>query len=231
MKRGLFRLRFVMFVTNSNNDYMMHSTVRGISVHESSHLPDAVQPFPKRLHGGSGFTLIELIVVIALLALMASVAILSQDTVRSDAEADATRYEMSVIRKALLQFRYDVRHFPDGVGALIAAEDRLALLTACQATDNTKINETSGVSYDEGCTDWDPELKRGWNGPYLSAGGGEDAWGTAYRLLDPDDDTPGSGTARIVSYGENGVYEGVNATDACQKFNDDSDDIVLCLVQ
>jgi general secretion pathway protein G len=75
-----------------------------------------------------GFTLIELLVVVALLAIMASVAVLSLDTTRSVAEEDATRYEMSLIRKALLQFKYDVRHFPDGAEALIAAEDRLALL-------------------------------------------------------------------------------------------------------
>lgn len=178
-----------------------------------------------------GFTLIELLVVVALLAIMASVAVLSLDTTRSVAEEDATRYEMSLIRKALLQFKYDVRHFPDGTEALIAAEDRLALLSSCQAADNTKIDQTSGVSYDAGCTEWDPELKRGWNGPYLSSGGNQDAWGNAYRLLAPEDDAPGSGVARIVSYGENGAYEGDNATDACRKFNDDSDDVVLCLVR
>lgn len=178
-----------------------------------------------------GFTLVELLVVVALLAIMASVAVLSLDMTRSGAEEDATRFEMSVLRKALLQFKYDVRHFPDGVDVLIDDERRLALLSSCQSTDSTKIDDTSGVSYDMGCTPWDKELKRGWNGPYLSAGGDVDAWGNNYRLLDPADYAPGIGTARIVSHGENGIYEGENATDPCLKFNDASDDLVLCLVQ
>lgn len=174
-----------------------------------------------------GFTLIELLVVVALMALMASVAVLSLDSTRPAAEHDATRFEMAEIRKALLQFRYDVRHFPDAAKGY-GDDARLSLLQSCDTDDTTK---SAPPYYDAGCEGWDPELKRGWNGPYLSAGGSEDAWGNAYRLLDPDDDTPGSGVARIVSDGENGVYEGVNATDACQKFNDDSDDIVLCLMQ
>jgi prepilin-type N-terminal cleavage/methylation domain-containing protein len=202
-----------------------------MQVHESMPLLNARPPVSRPSHDSSGFTLIELVAVIALLAIMASVAVFSLDSTRSGAEGDATRFEMSVIRKALLQFKYDVRHFPDGVDEVIDSEHRLALLSACQSTDATRINETSGVSYDIGCTVWDKDLKRGWNGPYLSAGGKEDAWGNAYRLLDPADDAPSTGVARIVSYGKNGVYEGENTTDPCLKFNDASDDIVLCLVQ
>jgi general secretion pathway protein G len=171
-----------------------------------------------------GFTLIELLVVVALLAVMATVAVLSLESTRSGAEEDATRYEMTIIHKALLQFRNDVRHFPDAEGRL-AEDKRLTLLTACQADDDAAAN------YDVGCTEWDHDLKRGWNGPYLSGGGDKDAWGNAYRLFEPEDAQIGSGVARLVSFGENGVYEGENTIDPCLKFNDASDDIVLCLVK
>jgi general secretion pathway protein G len=171
-----------------------------------------------------GFTLIELLVIVALLAVMATVAVLSLDSTRSGAEEDATRYEMSVISKALSQFKNDVRHFPDAAQKH-GDDKRLMLLTSCQDIDD------EAASYDEGCAEWDRDLKRGWNGPYLSGRGDKDAWGNPYLLLAPEDDAPGTGAARLVSTGENGKYEGENATDPCLKFNDASDDIVLCLVQ
>ena len=193
-------------------------------MHESMPLLNARPPVSWPSHDSSGFTLIELVAVIALLAIMASVAVFSMDSTRSGAEEDATRFEMSVIRKALLQFRNDVRHFPDAAQKH-TDEERIALLTSCQHEDDEAPN------YDEGCTEWDRDLKRGWNGPYLSSGGDKDAWGNAYRLLDPDDDEDGAGKVRLVSHGENGEPEGVNASDPCLKFNDASDDIVLCLVK
>ena len=177
-----------------------------------------------------GFTLIELLAVIALLAIIAAMAVLSLDKTRSSAEINATHFEMTEIRKALLQFKYDVRHFPDSAG-LISEANRLMLLRSCQQTDSSKIDLANGVTYDAECTVWDPELKRGWNGPYLSPGGEQDAWGNEYRLFDPASNTPGSGTARLVSLGPNGTHEGHHATDLCQKKDDASDDIVKCLVQ
>lgn len=198
-------------------------------------MPFAAQAFPEllpsRFRRPGGFTLIELLAVVVLLAILASVAVMSLDSTRSSAETDATRFEMAEIRKALLQFKYDVRHFPDAEDELIGAAGRLALLTACQDDDPTKIDDANGITYDAGCAAWDQDLKRGWNGPYLSAGGGQDAWGNDYRLFDPAVDTPGTGTARVVSFGPNGVYEGDHATDLCQKKDDASDDIVVCLVQ
>lgn len=190
--------------------------------------------------GIQGFTLIELLVVIGLLAILAAGALISFDGVREGAKTDIARADMAEIRKALLQFRRDVRHFPNAAGVAIAPADRIALLRSCEAAD------------DDGCTSWDPDLKRGWNGPYLMSGrvnksptdagyypnAMKDPWhdsaerpASYYRLEEPASDTPGTGTARIVSFGSNGVYEGDHATDLCQKKDDASDDIVMCLVQ
>jgi len=140
-----------------------------------------------------GFSLLELLVVVTLLAVLASVALLANDGVNDQAELDATRYEMAELRKALLQFRRNVGHFPDAAG-LIAADNRLALLINCQAT-------VAGVSYDAGCDAWNPDTHRGWHGPYVSSGFDKDAWGMAYQLLDPASDTAVTGTARLESSG------------------------------
>lgn len=60
----------------------------------------------------SGFTLIELIAVITLLAIIAGIAIVSYDGVQDQGRADVTQYELTEIRKALLQFRRDTHEFP-----------------------------------------------------------------------------------------------------------------------
>lgn len=206
-----------------------------------------------------GFTLLELLVVVTLMALMAGVALLAGDGVEDQARYDATKVEMAELRKALLQFRRDVGHFPDAAG-LIVAENRLALLSNCQSNDATKIN-----TYDVGCSAWNPDTHRGWNGPYVSNVGADyafkDAWYNPvktppthdYALKNPNlsnspqalwckEDgsdcqakdaihyVPNNG-ARIVSTGRNGDYEGDNTTDICEKHDANSDDIVLCLIR
>lgn len=147
-----------------------------------------------------GFTLLELLVVVSLMAVLATVALLANEGVSDQAELDATKVEMAELRKALLQFRRDVGHFPDAAG-LIAEGERLALLSSCQSIDNTKINTTAGVSYDDGCNVWNPDTHRGWHGPYVAAAGDKDAWGVAYRLADPASDVAVTGLARLESNG------------------------------
>ncbi len=134
-----------------------------------------------------GFTLLELLIVVSLLAVLATVALIANEGVYEQAEVDATKYEMAELRKALLQFRRDVGHFPDAAG-LIAESDRLALLSSCQSIDNTKINTTAGVSYDAGCEVWNPDTHRGWNGPYLDNVGADFAFKDAW--YDPNKATP-----------------------------------------
>lgn len=94
----------------------------------------------------NGFTLLELLVVVTLLAVLASVALLANDGVNDQAELDATRFEMAELRKALLQFRRDVGHFPA----------TLSMLRSCTTADDPE------------CQVWDKDTHRGWNGPYLT---------------------------------------------------------------
>lgn len=183
-----------------------------------------------------GFTLIELLAVVILLGLLSMSAVLALDNVKQDAEAKLTHVEASEIRKALRQFRTDVGHLPDAAGNM-RAQDRLALLMDCQSTDATKVNETQGISYDAGCINWNRDLRRGWNGPYLFSAGMRDAWGRPYYLFDAADKTPLDdidGVARIVSLGADGV-DGAGgmtneASDSCLPVSG-SDDLVLCVHQ
>lgn len=135
-----------------------------------------------------GFTLLELLVVVALIGVLASIALVAFDKTRDRAEVDVARIEMTEIRKALHMFHRDVGHDPSAV-----TEDlSLWLLSSCQA-DNMAAND-----YDDGCAQWDPDARRGWNGPYMNAETGTqanaaatfdgllDPWGNYYRLVAPD---------------------------------------------
>ncbi len=59
-----------------------------------------------------GFTLLELLVVITLLSIIATVGLFSYEGSEDEARLATTRFEMDEIRKALLQFRKDTGEFP-----------------------------------------------------------------------------------------------------------------------
>jgi prepilin-type N-terminal cleavage/methylation domain-containing protein len=187
-----------------------------------------------------GFTLLELLVVVTLLAILSSVALMSNDGTREQVEVDATKYEMAELRKALLQFKRDVGAFPNDLL-------QLGSYSASAVTANGDIY-----------TEWDKDTHRGWNGPYLSAGFDKDAWNTPYAVASLSCDTAskecwcdatGSNcqelsdathtlqlhgdSARIISNGSNKQYEGINLDidKTCQKKNDASEDIVVCLLK
>lgn len=174
----------------------------------------------------SGFTLIELLAVIVLLAIVATVTTAGMADVGAEAQDDLGLIEIREIRKSLQQFRRDVGHYPDAAGHH-DDDKRLRLLWSCQASDG------AAGDYDEGCGEYSPDTRRGWNGPYLLAersngqAGLYDPWGSPYLFLEPSSATPSTGDVRLVSVGPNRQYDGANA-DPCLP---NGDDIVLCLVQ
>lgn len=184
-----------------------------------------------------GFTLIELLAVITLLAIIATITTMSISDVGAQAQDDLSLVEMTEIRKAVLQFKRDVGHFPDSGGTFGVEENddesnlgpfRLRLLWDCQNELAAIPADPLKYNYDEGCSDFNVDTRRGWNGPYVlqehsgDLSGIYDPWGNHYRLFDP---APGSGTTRIVSFGPDQTDNGDNG---CLP---NGDDVVLCLVQ
>ncbi len=123
----------------------------------------------------SGFTLLELLVVIALLALVAGAVIVGYSGVQDQGQGDHTRFEMAEIRNALLQFRRDSgsrdfprqgvydcttipsANFPPEAGATSAEQ-----IAWCQSPANFWM-----LFEDPLGNGWNADTKRGWNGPYL----------------------------------------------------------------
>ena len=125
---------------------------------------------PFRTREPSGFTLVELVMVIALLGVVAAVAVPKLSGVLEEARRSATLEEMSALRGAIIGDDASVsaghpvsRGYEGDVGALPSS---LADL----------VTRPGGVAA------WDRYTQTGWNGPYIDSGGGyaTDAWGNAY---------------------------------------------------
>jgi prepilin-type N-terminal cleavage/methylation domain-containing protein len=165
-----------------------------------------------RQHIQQGFTLLELLVVISLMAIVASLMAVSYDSVKTDSNADLTRYEMAEIRKALLQFRRDTGELPcrvyrDGTYQPDPAEmgvvfpdttgwGQLEYAAWCSGFGAADADLGSALSmlavfpYTDLDANadllWNVDTKRGWNGSYLNQQGLNDAWGNRYLLIDPE---------------------------------------------
>lgn len=122
-----------------------------------------------------GFTLLEMVIVVAVVAVVAGTVILSAEGARDDSSQKLARSEMLALKKALLQFRADVGYLPDAVAPLLESPGEPA---------------------------WDADRRRGWRGPYITresqgALAVNDPWGRPYQVFGPAD----LQGARIVSLG------------------------------
>lgn len=201
----------------------------------------------------SGFTLLELMIVAAILVSLAGSAVLAMSGSEENAREQIARSEMSELRKALLQFRQDTGHFP----------------APASPADFSALYEIKAEAA------WNIDTARGWRGPYLSRSGegyvdianglnpdgsGSPVTGALLEnipaVADPFEAKPAGAVfqwhiqpdderyerhgrpyllfdlsnndARIVSMGLNGIYDGVNGSDSCAP---NGDDIVVCLLR
>jgi len=117
-------------------------------------------PIPQlnNLHSQQGFTLLELLVVVGILAVIAGSTIFANKTQTIDnAKVTAAITEMQNIRHALLQYKTDNFEFPKksttSDPTILVSPATLAFLLE-QSDEKT----------------WNNDYQTGWRGPYLSSG-------------------------------------------------------------
>lgn len=119
-----------------------------------------------------GFTMLEMLLVLSLLAMIATLAVSSMDTTGEDVADQLARSEMHAIRDALLQFKRDTGYLPNSGNSdctVITQPANKSFVPAnlwqawCAHPANFWM-----LFENPGLEDWNPDLARGWRGPYLN---------------------------------------------------------------
>ncbi len=101
----------------------------------------------------AGFTILELLIVVAILAVVAGSMMLKQGDTTEKAKVSMAISEMNNIKKALLQYRLDMRDF--------------SLVSQNGPADFKALYEDPRTT--PPVPPWNPDIGRGWRGPYLTA--------------------------------------------------------------
>lgn len=117
----------------------------------------------KRIRERKGFTLVELLVVVLIIGMLATLLAPRMFTGLGQTKAKIARAKMTIIENAVARFQLDCGRLPDesegGLDALLVAP---------------------------------PDLEEKWNGPYLKKSELEDPWGNMYFYVSEGEYNVGS---------------------------------------
>jgi len=124
---------------------------------------NTIRPMP----GQAGFTLLELLVVLSVLAAVAGIGVLALGGVTQDTRAELVRAEMNQIANAIRRFRADTGYWPkEGVFDDDNADDYEHPANFAQLKVQPNRDEGTPPA-DEPILPHDLASDNGWNGPYL----------------------------------------------------------------
>jgi prepilin-type N-terminal cleavage/methylation domain-containing protein len=109
----------------------------------------------KAMAGQGGFTLVELLVVVAILGILAGVAVFAVGNLTSDANANACRIEVRSVKTAVAAFRADsvnnpLARFPTQVSSLApfldAASEAVVVSPTAIGSNAARLDGASNVA-------------------------------------------------------------------------------------
>jgi prepilin-type N-terminal cleavage/methylation domain-containing protein len=127
----------------------------------------------------SGFTLLELLIVVAVLATLAGGVILSLGGIEDDTSLNLSKNEMLEIKKALIRFKQDTGFLPRQGPFDLAPPNGSGVVPLPVEGENwfkspanfSQIYENPLASTTHFLRAWNPDTSRGWRGPYLTQHG------------------------------------------------------------
>ncbi|KKT74128.1 MAG: hypothetical protein UY07_C0030G0005 [Parcubacteria group bacterium GW2011_GWA1_47_8] len=166
----------------------------------------------------SGFTLTEILVVVAIIGILSSIALASFGIVREKAKIAKAKSELRSARSGIALLESDTGKWPNGCPPSQSSNPEVNLEDAQAGVTSRPVE---GV-VDSPC-EWTADEVNRWNGPYMKVP--TDPWGTSYvfdpdyhpgenRPIPPNTNCPGyisSNIIAVVSYGPNKL--GLNAYD------------------
>lgn len=126
----------------------------------------------------TGFTLIEILVVIAIIGILASTVLTSLNTAREKAKTAKAKAELKSLRTAIGLLEDDTGKWPNGCPPETVSNPEVSL-NAAQAGISQAITANDNTG---GC-EWVASDVANWKGPY--APNTTDPWGNTY-YFDPD---------------------------------------------
>ncbi len=170
-----------------------------------------------------GFTLMEIMVVIIVIAVLASVAGPMIGSITDQGRASATKSKLSSLKSALLAYQQDVGRMPyvGKVGCISSYNAEKLLCTSCEDLNVLVSDSNSGFG-----SNVPNRYAKKWKGPYMDADPEDfmvDAWGNDIKYVAKGKNL------YIWSYGPDGeAYGNVDEAYKAQSENsDECDDIVI----
>ena len=128
-----------------------------------------------------GFTLIEIMVVVAIIGILAAIVISGLSTAREEAKEANAKQEIDAIARGVLQLIFDTGRGPNGCPYDRTANPEVALSGATAGLLTRPAIDATDTNGDR-CW-WPAEAVAKWDGPYITPT--EDPWGNPY-WFDPD---------------------------------------------
>ncbi len=136
----------------------------------------------------NGFTLVEIMVTVAIIGLLASIATLAIMKSVTNARIKTAESELSIFSAAVLQLAWDTGRWPNGT--LRTQAGSVEIWDLSSMSSGLMVADTNNVYHD-------------WKGPYYE-GTTEDPWGNPY-FFDPDYKVDGVMRIVVGSFGPSGT--------------------------
>lgn len=139
--------------------------------------------------GRRAFTLLEMTIVVAILAIIAGAALMAYDSTGDAASKDLVRHDMGVLAQAIRQFKADMGEPPQFIAELLQSPATNLSHSTFDGLGGWWWRTQAGAYMAPypaaNLWSFDPTVRRGWRGPYLriegrSAAGAE--WAEGRRI-------------------------------------------------